>query len=269
MNCFETIFLGIVQGLTEFLPISSSGHLVLFQNLLGFKEPELLLVSSLHLGTLMAVCLYFNSDIKGMVREIYWLAGHIGEIGNGEKVRHAALALWVTVGSIPSALIWLIFRKEIESLFASVPAVGLMLIMTGLILSVTVLIRKGKRDKTTVGVLTALAVGTTQGLALLPGISRSGITIVCCLLFGLDRDLAGRFSFLLSIPAIIGAVLLNIDITQLERVGIIPLFLGFLSSAIVGFFALKLLMGMVKRGRLYYFAPYCLGLGAVIIFLSW
>ena len=267
MNSLETIFLGIIQGLTEFLPISSSGHLVLFQNLLGFREPELLLVSSLHLGTLMAVCLYFNSDFRKVGRELYMLAGNITEIGNREKYQNAALALWILLGSVPAAVISLIFRKEIETLFGSVPAVGLMLIITGLILLVTIFIRGWKGNKAHVGVVIALAVGTAQGLALLPGISRSGITIVCGLLFGLERDLAGRFSFLLSIPAIIGAVLFNLNATDLERVGVLPLVLGFLSSAIVGLLALRLLMGMVKKGNIYYFAPYCLALGAAIIFL--
>lgn len=267
MNGLETIFLGIIQGLTEFLPISSSGHLVLFQNILGFREPELLLVASLHLGTLLAVCLYFNSDIKGMGRDLYTLAGHLGDMGDGKRYPHGALALWVIVGSLPAAVMWLIFRKGIERLFGSIPAVGFMLIITGMILLVTRLIAGRRNDKTTVGFITALAVGTAQGFALLPGISRSGITIVCCLLFGLDRNLAGRFSFLLSIPAIIGAVLLNFNIADLERIGMVPLLLGFFSSAIMGLLALKFLMGIVKRGRMYYFAPYCFALGVTIIVL--
>ena len=268
MNGLETIFLGIIQGLTEFLPISSSGHLVLFQNLLGFEEPELLLVSSLHLGTLLAVCLYFNSDIKYMGKELYRLAGHPGEIGDGEKYRHAALALWVMVGSLPSGAIWLVFRNDIVGLFGSVRAVGFLLIGTALILSVTLFTRRGKGKRMDVGLMPALAVGTVQGLALLPGISRSGITIVCCLLLGFERGLAGRFSLLLSIPAILGAVLLNFSITDLERIGIAPLLMGFFSSALVGLLALKLLMGVVKKGRMYYFAPYCLALGSAIILLS-
>ena len=161
----------------------------------------------------------------------------------------------------------LVCCKDIERLFGSVHAVGLMLMITGLILLVTRLIKGRRNDKATVGFITALAVGTAQGLALLPGISRSGITIVCCLLFGLDRNLAGRFSFLLSIPAIIGAVLLNFNIADLERIGMAPLLLGFFSSAIIGLLALKFLMGIVKKGRMYYFAPYCFALGATIIFL--
>ncbi|MFC1884875.1 undecaprenyl-diphosphate phosphatase [Thermodesulfobacteriota bacterium] len=269
MNIFETILLGVVQGLTEFLPISSSGHLVISQHILGFNEPELLLVSSLHLGTLLAVCLYFRDDIKSIGEELYYLAGHTGEIGQKGKYPHASIALWVIVGSIPSAVIWLFLKEDIEVMFGSVPVVGFMLIFTGLILSVARVTKDRNSKRETIGLLIALAVGMAQGLALLPGISRSGTTIVCGLLLGLDRTFAGRFSFLLSIPAIIGAVLLNFNITELEKVGVTPLVIGFLISSVVGIISLKLLMGMVKKGRIYYFTPYCLALGAVVIFLSW
>ena len=265
MTHLETILLGVVQGLTEFLPVSSSGHLVIFENLLGFKEPEILLDASLHLGTLLAVCIYFRSDLKKMIQELWaWVAPGSQ---NGAPGPHALLALMVVVGSIPTAFIGLIFKDPLEALFSSVTTVGVMLLVTGVIVGVTKFISRnhGKWDQ--VGIWMALAIGTVQGLAIIPGISRSGSTIVCALLLGLNRETAGRFSFLLSIPAIIGAVGLHLESDAIARVGIAPLTVGFASSALVGFFALKLLMGMVKKGHFYYFAPYCWVVGILTIIL--
>ena len=256
METIETIFLGIVQGLTEFLPVSSSGHLVIFQNLLGFSEPELLLDISLHLGTLLAVCFYFRSDLKKMVTDL---------LRRDFESPHAKLFLWVLVGSVPTGIIGLVFKIPIEKVFGSLTLVGVMLIATGFIVGCTRLLQGGHGNRMQIGLLAALAVGTAQGLAIMPGISRSGATIVCALFLRLDRELAARFSFLLSIPAITGALLLHLDQSALEKVGFVPLFLGFTASAFVGVFALKFLMGMVKKGHLYYFAPYCWALGLVII----
>ncbi|MDZ7698737.1 MAG: undecaprenyl-diphosphate phosphatase [Deltaproteobacteria bacterium] len=120
-----------------------------------------------------------------------------------------------------------------------------------------------------VGLLAALAVGAAQGLAIMPGISRSGTTIVVGLLCGLERDLAGRFSFLLAIPAIVGAVVLQFSAEALTKIGVVPLILGFGTSALVGYFALKILMPMVRKGHLHYFAPYCWAVGLTVLILSW
>jgi len=268
MTMVETILLGIIQGLTEFLPVSSSGHLVVCKNLLGFQEPELLLDSSLHFGTLMAVCITFRWELRQMVQEVWRL------ISSDKEPRrrpgpHAKLALMVVIGSIPTALIGIIFKEPLERLFGSVTTVGVMLVITGLIVGITRFIPGiyGKRDQ--VNPMIALAIGTAQGLAIIPGISRSGTTIVCGLLLGLNRDLAGRFSFILSIPAIIGALALQLDMTAITRVGAVPLFVGFLSSAFVGFLALKILMGMIRKGHLYAFAPYCWAIGIVTIAFAW
>ncbi|MEE9418623.1 MAG: undecaprenyl-diphosphate phosphatase [Desulfatiglandaceae bacterium] len=256
METIETIFLGIVQGLTEFLPVSSSGHLVIFQNLFGMSEPELLLDISLHLGTLLAVCLYFRSDLKKMGTDL---------LRFDFETPHARLVLWVLVGSIPTGLIGIVFKTPLEKLFGSLTLVGVMLVATGFIVGCTRLLQGSYGNRMQIGLLTALAVGVAQGLAIMPGISRSGATIVCALFCRLDRELAARFSFLLSIPAITGALLLHLDQSALEKVGFVPLFLGFAASTLVGVFALKFLMGMVKKGHLYYFAPYCWALGLVIV----
>jgi len=264
MTPIETIFLGIIQGLTEFLPVSSSGHLVVGKNLLGFREPELLLDTALHFGTLLAVCIYFRSDLRQMI-EAVWRMIRRRKNHPARSGLHANLALMVVIGSIPTALIGIIFKDPLERLFGSVTAVGMMLVITGIIVAITRFIPEayGKRDR--VSVIIALAIGTAQGLAIVPGISRSGATIVCALLLGLNRDLAGRFSFILCIPAIIGALILQLDMAAITRVGAVPLMAGFLVSAFVGFLALKLLMGMVRRGHFYYFAPYCWAIGILTL----
>jgi undecaprenyl-diphosphatase len=166
----------------------------------------------------------------------------------------------------------LLFKDQFEKLYASVSFVGIMLMATGLIVLLTRFIPTHKNR--TPGVLgirnlvwlwAALAVGTAQGFAIIPGISRSGITIAVGLLCGLERGFAGRFSFLLSVPAILGAVALNLTAENIEHVGIVPLLCGFIISAFVGYFALKLLMNMLQKGKLHYFAPYCFGVGLLVI----
>ena len=263
------ILLGIIQGLTEFLPISSSGHLVVFQNIFGLQEPEMLFDSALHLGTLLAVFFYFRSDLKKMVMETL---EYIIDCSRGRKrlteihtVPYASLTLWVLIGTIPTALIGVLFRHSIERLFGSVSWVGVMLVFTGLILAVTRMIPGDYTRRTRIGLWVALAVGTAQGLALIPGISRSGATIVCGMLFMTERDLAARYSFLLSIPAIIGAIILQLDGAGGENLDFLSTVSGLIAAALVGLLALKILMGMVKKGNLYYFAPYCWALGLFVI----
>jgi undecaprenyl-diphosphatase len=269
MDTMSSIILGVVQGLTEFLPISSSGHLVLFQNLLGFKEPELLLDCSLHLGTLMAICIYLRHDLKSILFETTKCTiGFFQTHGTKKSFRenpHASLALMVLVGTLPTLLIGLLFRSAIESLFGSFSTVGVMLVVTGLILAITRLIPEDYPRREEVVILVALAVGAAQGLALIPGISRSGATIVCGLVFGLRRELAARFSFLLAIPAIIGATVVQLNAEAVGRVGLLSLTLGFASAALVGLIALKILMGMVRKGKLFWLAPYCFALGLFIL----
>jgi undecaprenyl-diphosphatase len=269
MDTISSIILGTVQGLTEFLPISSSGHLVLFQNLLGFKEPELLLDCSLHLGTLLAVCIYLRSDLKSILMETKkFTTGFFQIRGTKKSLRenpHAYLALMVFFGTLPTLLAGLFFRSAIENLFGSLSTVGIMLVVTGLILAITKLIPEEHCRREEVAILVALAIGAAQGLALIPGISRSGATIVCALVCGLRRELAARFSFLLAMPAIIGATLVQLDAEAIGSVGVLSLTSGFVSAALVGLIALKILMGMVRKGKLFWFAPYCWALGLFIL----
>lgn len=264
MNTLETILLGIVQGLTEFLPVSSSGHLVIGKHLLGFREPELLVDIVLHCGTLLAVCVFFRSNLREMIEDLLHLLKRGGD-NRPVPGPHALLAFMVVIGSIPTGLIGLFFKDSLEALFASPTTVGAMLVVTGAIVGSTRFIPPGYARKGRVSIPIALAIGVAQGIAIIPGISRSGATIVCGLLLGLNRDLAGRFSFILSIPAILGALILEMDTTAMSRVGPAPLIAGFLTSAVVGLLALKVLMTIVRKGRFYYFAPYCWAIGILTL----
>jgi undecaprenyl-diphosphatase len=266
MDHIDVIILGVVQGLTEFLPISSSGHLVLFQHLLGFQEPELLLDAALHFGTLLAVCIHFRRDLRAMVVEIGWILRQPFARTPEPTSSQRPLMWGILVGSLPTAFIGLMFKDSFEKAFGSVPLVGAMLLVTGTLLLLTRITARYGASKQTVGLLSALAIGTVQGIAIIPGISRSGATIACGLFLGLERELAGRFSFLLSIPAITGALVLQVVKGGAGRIAPGILILGVVSSGLVGLLALKLLMGLVRQGRISFFAPYCWLVGLVLLF---
>lgn len=272
MDIEQTVFLGIIQGLTEFLPVSSSGHLVLFQHLIGLKNPELLLDISLHVGTLLAVLIFFWADIKMMSRESIVFAKRVFHerkpISEINQYSYAALAFWILMGTIPTALIGIIFNPFFHEMFGQSRLVGFMLIVTGVILGANRIIPDHFKKKKEVGIISAMAVGLAQGVAIIPGISRSGATIVCGLLCGLNRDIAGRFSFLLSIPAIVGAMVLKFDMAKITEIGFPPFLIGILVSFLVGLLALKITMDMLKKGNLYYFSPYCFLVGILVIFIT-
>jgi undecaprenyl-diphosphatase len=271
MEPFQAIVLGIVQGLTEFLPVSSSGHLVLFQHLFGLTEPALAFDVAVHVGTLAAVLVFFRRDVTAMGKAVCRFTGRWigrradpGQIWREEDLRLAAL---IVIGSIPTAVIGLLFHEIADRLFASVRLVGLALwVTTGLLLA-TRWSPARQRSVMEFGVLSALAIGTLQGVAIIPGISRSGATIALGLLLGIGRDTAARFSFLLSIPAVCGAALLAArDLAE----GAVPaglVALGTSVSALVGYSALWMLVLIVRRGRMHLFAPYCalVGLAALVL----
>jgi len=269
MSTLDAIILGFIQGLTEFLPISSSGHLVIFQNLLGFAEPQLLLDVTLHVGTLLAIIIYFRKDVISITNQalnLFLPRSH--SLRAKHMDQEPKLLLWIIIACVPTALIGFFFKDPLERMFGSVSTVSIMLLVTGAIIGATHFIPHQYTSRNYLGLVTALLVGTAQGLAIIPGISRSGTTIACGLVCGLDRELAGRFSFLISIPAIIGALVLQLHEQSITSVPLLTLAGGFLTSAIVGFSCLKILMAVVKKGRLGYFAPYCFlaGTAALILF---
>jgi undecaprenyl-diphosphatase len=271
IDWMEALVLGIVQGATEYLPVSSSGHLVIAQHLFGLEEPALFFDIVLHLGTLIAVVWYYRKDIVELVTETF--AG-LRYLGSGHSWKETAAAfpglrfvILMVIGTVPTAVIGITFEDTFEQLFGSVQVVGFMLIMTGVVLLLTRLSRGAGRDAAAMTWVEALIIGIVQGIAITPGISRSGITISAALLLGIERETAARYSFLLSIPSILGALLLRLNGAE-DGIGTAALVLGFVAAALTGYFCLALLVRVVKRGRLSWFAPYCIALGLLALILG-
>ncbi|MBU4342952.1 MAG: undecaprenyl-diphosphate phosphatase [Candidatus Omnitrophica bacterium] len=242
MTFVEAIISGIVQGVTEFLPVSSSGHLVIFHRLIGLKEPQLLFDIFLHVGTLAAIFIVFWHDIV--------------EIFSSRKKS----GLYIVLGTIVTGIFVLIFGKSIEAVFVKPWLVGIMLVITGLWLILARFIRFST------GSITggkAMIIGLAQAIAALPGISRSGVTISTGLFLGMSPEAAARFSFLLSIPAIIGAFLFKIRGADLAGLSI-NYFIGFVISCIVGVFSLKLLLKVLHRNKFHFFGIYCIVVGLFV-----
>jgi undecaprenyl-diphosphatase len=262
INLFQAIFLGVVQGLTEFLPVSSSGHLVFFQSLFGMEEPQLFFDVMLHFGTLLAVMVYFRRDISGIIRGI-------GSTVTGKRKNEEGTKLffWILVATLPTALMGLLFKDWFESLFSKPNIVGGMLLITGSILYLTRWVKKKDRSLEKMKWIDALLIGVAQGIAIIPGISRSGATISMGLFCGLNRELAGKFSFLLSIPAILGAMLLEFRGASLTN-DLLPILIGTAIAFGVGFFSLNFLMKVIRFGRVADFSYYCWGTGLLVILLT-
>ena len=273
MESLQSVMLGIIQGLTEFLPVSSSGHLVLLQNLFGIREPELLFDISLHIGTLIAIFIVFYREIRSILQTLLRVPALIKSSGSlkslfadNEEIRIAAL---IIIGSIPTAILGILFHKITDQIFGSVWIVGVMLLVTGTLLWFTRRITIEGRPLIKVRIRDALMIGLIQGMAIMPGISRSGATISMALFLGMNREVAGRYSFLLSIPAILGAMMLSLNSTIVQTdIPVRIILLGTVTAAIVGYIGLKILLRLVKQGHLYYFAPYCWLLGAVTLIWS-
>ncbi len=270
MTLIQAIVLGIVQGLTEFLPVSSSGHLILFQHLFGLNEPELIFDICLHLGTLFAICIVFFKDIQSIIISIWqFIPQLIQKKASFETINQnpdLKISMLIVLGSIPTAFIGLIFHKLADQIFSSLFIVGFLLLITGTVLLLTRKVKLKGVGILKVTITQALIIGVVQGFAVLPGISRSGSTIAASLFLGVDRKVAGRFSFLLSIPAIFGALILTLkDLGEATHINIIPTTIGTLISFIIGFFALKVLLRVVNQGNLYLFSPYCYAIGSIAL----
>ncbi|NOZ24017.1 MAG: undecaprenyl-diphosphatase UppP [Planctomycetes bacterium] len=264
MDMLKTIFLAIVQGLTEFLPVSSSGHLVIFEHALHVKRPGLILEVALHLGTLLAIVVVYRREIWGIIRGFFVLIAR----RNWRENVSGRFAVAIVVGSVPTAAIGLVFKAALERMFESLTVVGIALVVTALALGLTRYAKEKNRDAGDVGLLQAVLIGIAQGIAIIPGISRSGSTISCGLLFGVNRETAARYSFLLSIPAILGATVLEARDAAAQQMNWLPVILGAIVSFGVGYLALRLLLRFVKRGKLHLFAWYCLPVGLLAFVLS-
>lgn len=268
MDLFQAVSLGITQGLTEFLPVSSSGHLVLMQNIFGLKEPELLFDVCLHMGTLLAVLAVYFKDIRDLLITLFMTpkkakqAGGLKSLYENDEDFH--LGVLIVCGSIPTAILGLLFSDQADKLYGSVALVGVALLVTGIALWMTRFMTRRGRPQIEMRLVDALVIGIVQGFAIIPGISRSGSTIATALFMGVNREVAGRFSFLLSLPAILGALVMSLDAETIAT-SAPPLLtlIGSLAAAVVGYLALVLLLKLVENGKFFYFAPYCWVVGLI------
>jgi undecaprenyl-diphosphatase len=261
MSVIHAVLLGIIQGLTEFLPVSSSGHLVLFQKIFGISEPALLFDTMLHAGTLAAVVAVLRKDIWAILRKL-----------------NQPLTAYLIIATVPTVIAALVFRKPLERAFETGRFLGFAFLLTSALLAGAELLEKkgaGKGDITkntaAMGWPDALVIGIMQAVAIIPGVSRSGATLSGALSRRLDRDFAARFSFLLSIPAILGAVVFQLkdlvkgDTAEAAGIGAAAMIAGTLSAALIGFFAVRLMLKIVREKTLWGFAIYTGILGLLVI----
>jgi len=269
MSWLQAFLLGLVQGLTEFLPVSSSGHLAVAQAILGFEEPEVFFDVILHAGTLLSIFIFWRKDLLAMLREAF------AALSAGRRAFSFAywrendargMILWVVLASIPTGIIGILFKEPLEAAFGSLLAIAAGFFMTATLLILSRLFLSRAKGEPTLG--RSLFVGFMQGLAIWPGLSRSGTTITSGLLAGIKPETAARFSFLMSIPAVLGAVLLKLKDGGGEGIGPDSLAVGFVSSAVSGYLALWLVMRFVRRGRLHVFAPWCALMGVLAVILA-
>jgi undecaprenyl-diphosphatase len=271
MSVFQAIILGLIQGITEFLPVSSSGHLVLFQKIFGITEPALLFDTLVHCGTLAAVVVVLRRDVLNILTHLF-----------------QPLTLYLIIATIPAVIIALLFKDFIEDAFSSGAFLGFAFLLTAALLQVSEFLfrRPGKprglpgllegaglpRNQDKMNWRDALVIGALQAVAIMPGVSRSGATLSGALSRRLDRDFAARFSFLLSIPAILGALVLQIKDLAGEvppetpaGIGPLPLAAGALSAALVGFFSIRIMLKIVREKSLLGFALYTALLGTLVL----
>jgi len=256
MGLIEAIILGIVQGLTEFLPVSSSGHIEIAKVLLGSsQEQNLLMTIVLHAATALSTIFVFRKDIKEIIRGLLQFTWN----------KEFQFSLKVILSMVPATIVGLLFENEIELLFSGeILLVGCMLLVTGLLLF---LADKAKNTNQNVNFFHALIIGVSQAIAILPGVSRSGATISTSVLLGIDREKAARFSFLMVVPLILGKMgkdIISGDIL-IESATLMPLIIGFTAAFITGLFACKWMIRLVKKSKLKYFSFYCFLVGTVSI----
>lgn len=264
MTWWEAALLGVIQGVTEFLPVSSSGHLVIAQGALGLEKSSITFDVMAHVGSLVAVLVALKGDWLPMVR---------GALGSGAGAAEGRRRiLLVLVGSVPVAVVGLLFKDMLEPLFASPKAAGTMLLATGAVLWLADRFARaagngaGKRGLEAITLLDALWIGCGQALAVLPGLSRSGTTIAAGLLRGVDRESAARFAFLLSIPAILGAAALEAPALLGSSAGLAPMIVGAAAAAVSGYLAIAAFLRFLRGGSLVGFAVYTWVAGLTVLF---
>lgn len=254
MSILEAVILGIVQGFTEFLPVSSSGHLVLLQRIFNIEEGALTFDIALHLATLVAVLVVYRKKISEIIRNPF-----------------SKLPVYIVIGTIPIAVFGILLDDLIESFFKTGATLGTGFIFTGLVLMYAENAGEKKRTLEQMNVKDPLLIGTSQAVAMLPAVSRSGMTISAALVLGIERSTAADFSFLLSIPAILGAVVVDLykavktGGSEIATIGAAPFATGMLFAAVAGFIAVKSMINLIQKQKLRYFSYYLWILGALVL----
>ena len=269
MTYLMSVILGFVQGVAEFLPISSSGHLSLLQTWFGMEEPDNLFNVLLHFATLIAVCAVYWRDIVDMIAEFFrGAASLVARKGNSGPVPPARrLVLMVILGTLPLVLI-LPIEDKVEALGASNVFVGIALLVTGTILFVSDRMARGRKNARTATMTDALLVGCAQAVAVIPGLSRSGTTISAGMALGFERTFAVRYSFLLSLPAVLGATLLKvIDVLKdgIDTALLPKYLLGMAVAGVVGYFSIRLVNLLAQKNKFGKFSYYCWAMGVIAI----
>ncbi len=267
MSVLDAVLLAVLQGLTEFLPVSSSGHLVLAQQLLNLHDPQIVSFDVfVHFGTLISVVIVFWNDIIEILRSFIKAFTTFKAKEEHKKTEYFHLGIAIVIGSIPAGVIGLAFHRQIEEIFTDPKFVAMNIVITGLILFLTRLAKPVKGKK--VGILSSIIIGFAQMVAILPGISRSGLTMSAALFMKISPVQAARFSFLLSIPVIAGATLLKAYtlIAFGTTIGFLQIIIGIAISAIVGYVSIKLLLRIMEKGKFSWFSLYCLMIGIFGIF---
>ena len=250
MSVWEAAVLGIVQGLTEFLPVSSSGHLVLLQNIFGISEPQLFFDTMVHLGTLLAVVVVLWKNVVNLVRHPI-----------------SKTMLYLIIATIPAVVVAVVFKDFFEGAFAGA-YLGYGFLFTALVLTASELLARRVTAKKNIGYGSAAAMGIMQSIAIFPGVSRSGSTIAGGLAFGVERKKAASFSFLMSIPIILGSVILQaIDVIRKPGLTIewLPTVVGTVCAALAGYFAVRFMLALISKHKLYGFAIYVALLGIFVL----
>ena len=273
MTYFSAIFLGLIQGIAELLPVSSSGHVAFFQNVVGIANgaEHMVFVVLLHLGTLVAVFVAYWSEIKALILEFFTMIG-VRKLPKGQKPDRLSrrMILFVILGTLPLFLV-LPVKDRVEGLYSNAIFIGCAFLITGLLLFLSDRFNHGNKDIKSASILDVLIVGVGQALATVPGISRSGSTISAGLSRGFDREFAVKFSFPLSIPAVLGANILSLIDAIQEGIdwSLMPMYLaGVAVAAISGYLAIRLLKYISQKGSFGGFCYYCWGIGLVTLILS-
>ena len=257
MNWWQAIVLGLVQGLTEFLPVSSSGHLVLAERLAGVTTPGVFVEVALHVATLGSVFVVYGRRIVELGQGL--LTGDAG---------HRAYVWLLVIATIPAGLVGVLFGGVIERAFDSLVAVGFAFLLTGTILWLT---RRAGGQREAPSTTGALGIGLMQAIAILPGVSRSGSTVAAGMWSGLGPQRAAEFSFLMAVPTIAGAAALEVReaVALTGTVGAGPLLAACVAAFVSGIWAIRFLVALLRRGRFHAFAPYCWVLGVLTLGVAW